>query len=55
VFSRLVYACGARDVTHVLVDGRFVVKDREHEMLDAEAVKARARTQAKKLAARAGL
>jgi cytosine/adenosine deaminase-related metal-dependent hydrolase len=55
VFSRLVYACGARDVTHVLVDGRFVVSDREHRTLDAEAVKARARTQARKLVARAGL
>jgi cytosine/adenosine deaminase-related metal-dependent hydrolase len=55
VFSRLVYACGARDVTHVLVDGRFVVKDREHQALDAEPVKARARLQARKLVARAGL
>jgi len=55
VFSRLVYACGARDVTHVLVDGQLVVKDREHRTLDAEAVKARARVQARKLVARAGL
>ena len=49
VFSRLVYACGARDVVHVMVDGQAVVKNREHQRLDAEAVKAR------KLAARAGL
>jgi 5-methylthioadenosine/S-adenosylhomocysteine deaminase len=55
VFSRLVYACGARDVVHVLVDGQHVVKDREHQRLDAEPVKARARVQARKLAARAGL
>jgi 5-methylthioadenosine/S-adenosylhomocysteine deaminase len=55
VFSRLVYACGARDVVHVMVDGQPVVRDREHRHLDAEAVKARARVQARKLAARAGL
>jgi cytosine/adenosine deaminase-related metal-dependent hydrolase len=55
VFSRLVYACGARDVVHVMVDGHAVVKNREHQRLDAEAVKARARVQARKLAARAGL
>ena len=55
VFSRLVYACGARDVEHVLVDGVHVVKHREHQRLDADGVKARARTQAAKLAARAGL
>lgn len=55
VFSRLVYACGARDVRHVFVDGQLVVRDGEHRRLDAEAVKARARTQAAKLVARAGL
>ncbi len=55
VFSRLVYACGARDVTHVLVDGRIVVKNGTHTRLDVERVTAAARTQAKKLAARAGL
>jgi cytosine/adenosine deaminase-related metal-dependent hydrolase len=55
VFSRLVYACGARDVVHVMVDGQPVVKNREHQRLDAEGVKARARVQARKLAARAGL
>jgi 5-methylthioadenosine/S-adenosylhomocysteine deaminase len=55
VFSRLVYACGARDVEHVLVDGVRVVSHREHQRLDVERVKARARVQAKKLVARAGL
>jgi 5-methylthioadenosine/S-adenosylhomocysteine deaminase len=53
VFSRLVYACGARDVVHVLVDGELVVRDREHGRLDVERVKARAREQARKLVARA--
>ena len=55
VFSRLVYACSARDVVHVLVDGQLVVRDGEHQRLDVERVKARAREQAKKLIARAGL
>ena len=55
VFSRLVYACGARDVQHVLVDGVRVVVDREHQRLDVQRVKARAREQARKLVARAGL
>jgi cytosine/adenosine deaminase-related metal-dependent hydrolase len=55
VFSRLVYACSSRDVTHVLVDGVIVVKDREHQRLDVERVKARAREQARKVVARAGL
>jgi cytosine/adenosine deaminase-related metal-dependent hydrolase len=55
VFSRLVYACRARDVQHVLVDGEIVVKNAEHQRLDVERVKAVARAQAKKLAARAGL
>jgi cytosine/adenosine deaminase-related metal-dependent hydrolase len=55
VFSRLVYACGARDVQHVLVDGVRVVVNREHQRLDVDRVKARAREQARKLVARAGL
>ncbi len=55
VFSRLVYACGSRDVVHVLVDGEFVVKDRQHVRLDVERVKVRARAQAKRLVARAGV
>jgi cytosine/adenosine deaminase-related metal-dependent hydrolase len=54
-FSRLVYACSSRDVVHVMVDGALVVKDREHQRLDAGQVQARARTEARKLAARAHL
>ncbi|HEY8078800.1 MAG TPA: amidohydrolase family protein, partial [Labilithrix sp.] len=53
VYSRLVYACQSRDVEHVLVDGVAVVKNGEHQLLDREAVLARARAQAKKLAKRA--
>jgi cytosine/adenosine deaminase-related metal-dependent hydrolase len=55
VFSRLVYACGARDVEHVFVDGVHVVRHREHTRLDVARVTATARAQAKKLVARAGL
>jgi cytosine/adenosine deaminase-related metal-dependent hydrolase len=52
VYSQLVYACGSRDVVHVVVDGRLVVKDREHQELDAERVRARAREAAAALLAR---
>ncbi len=55
VFSRLVYACTARDVEHVLIDGELVVRHGEHLRLDREEVLERARGQAKKLAARARL
>jgi 5-methylthioadenosine/S-adenosylhomocysteine deaminase len=55
VFSRLVYACGARDVRHVLVDGEVVVRDGEHTRLEGGAVVARARAQAKRVRARASL
>ncbi|HSO35613.1 MAG TPA: amidohydrolase family protein [Labilithrix sp.] len=53
VFSRLVYACTARDVEHVLIDGELVVRSGEHQRLDREAVLARSRSEAKKLAGRA--
>jgi 5-methylthioadenosine/S-adenosylhomocysteine deaminase len=55
VFSRLVYACGARDVRHVLVDGAIVVKDREHQTLDVERIVAQARVEERKLRERAGI
>ena len=55
VFSRLVYACGARDVRHVLVDGAHVVRDGEHARFEEGAVVARARAAAKKVRARARL
>jgi cytosine/adenosine deaminase-related metal-dependent hydrolase len=55
IFSRLVYACGARDVEHVMVEGELVVRHRQHQRLDVERIKARAREQARKLASRAHL
>ncbi len=54
-WSRLVYGCTARDVTHVMVNGELVVRDGEHTRIDAERVLGRARTQAKKLVARSGI
>jgi 5-methylthioadenosine/S-adenosylhomocysteine deaminase len=55
VYSRLVYACTSRDVMHVMVDGRLVVRNGEHQLLDREEVLARARTEAKKLMNRANV
>jgi 5-methylthioadenosine/S-adenosylhomocysteine deaminase len=52
-YSRLVYGCTSRDVTHVMVDGRLVVDAGEHRFLDREKVLARARRHAKKLTSRA--
>jgi cytosine/adenosine deaminase-related metal-dependent hydrolase len=55
VYSKLVYACTARDVVHVLVDGVRLVRFGEATSVDADAVLREARAQAKKLARRAGL
>jgi cytosine/adenosine deaminase-related metal-dependent hydrolase len=55
VYSRLVYACTARDVSHVMVDGKLVVSLGTHAELDAEAVVRRARAEALKVSRRAGL
>jgi cytosine/adenosine deaminase-related metal-dependent hydrolase len=52
-YSRLVYACGARDVTHVMIDGRTVVRDGVHALLDRDEVIAAARTEARRVAKRA--
>jgi len=55
VFAKLVFACGARDVQHVFVDGRLVVKDRTHQTLDVDRVAAQARASARNLVRRAGI
>jgi 5-methylthioadenosine/S-adenosylhomocysteine deaminase len=55
IFSKLVYACQARDVLHVMVRGELVVTFGEHLFLDAEKIAANARAQAKLLTKRAGL
>ena len=53
VYSRLVYAAKSSDVRHVLVDGVIVVKSGEHQKLDADAVLASARKEARALVSRA--
>jgi cytosine/adenosine deaminase-related metal-dependent hydrolase len=55
IFSKLVYACQARDVAHVMVRGELVVTFGEHLLLDAEKIVSTARAQAKILTKRAGL
>ncbi len=55
VFSRLVYACGARDVEHVLVDGELLVQNGEATRVAAARVAAKAREEAGKVRARARL
>jgi cytosine/adenosine deaminase-related metal-dependent hydrolase len=46
LFSTLVYACQSRDVAHVLIDGRQIVKDGELSTLDAREAASRARVEA---------
>ncbi|MND09809.1 N-ethylammeline chlorohydrolase [compost metagenome] len=53
--STLVYATQSRDVIHVFVGGRQVVRNRELQTLDSERVVARAREQIKRLRGRAGV
>ena len=55
VFSKLVYACTALDVLHVVVDGVPLVKNGEHQKYDPPAVAARARAEARKVMLRAGV
>ncbi|HMR76362.1 MAG TPA: hypothetical protein PKD61_14665, partial [Polyangiaceae bacterium] len=51
----LVYATQARDVEHVYVDGRPLVRNGELLTLDAEAIVAAAQRQGKRLMSRAKL
>jgi cytosine/adenosine deaminase-related metal-dependent hydrolase len=53
VFSKLVYACGARDVVDVMVDGELLVRRGELTRVDAARVAARARERARDLVGRA--
>jgi 5-methylthioadenosine/S-adenosylhomocysteine deaminase len=53
--SRVVYACTAADVRHVVVDGTPVVVSKTHQLLDRDRVLASAREHARKLRDRAGI
>ncbi len=55
VFSRLVYACTARDVRHVFASGAHLVRDGESTRFDPAAVAARARAEAQRVRSRAKL
>lgn len=55
VYARLAYAVQSRDVRHVMVDGRFVVRDGKVLTIDVEQALRRARHQLKLLRARAKL
>jgi 5-methylthioadenosine/S-adenosylhomocysteine deaminase len=55
VFSKLVYACSARDVAHVFVDGEPLVRGGELTRMDATRVAARARELARGVLGRAGI
>jgi 5-methylthioadenosine/S-adenosylhomocysteine deaminase len=53
--SALVYCATPRDVVHVLVDGRFIIRDRELTTANESAVLADAVAAAKKVFDRAGM
>jgi 5-methylthioadenosine/S-adenosylhomocysteine deaminase len=55
VLSKLVYACGARDVAHVFVDGELLVHNGQLTRMEAPQIAAKAREAAAKLVARAGI
>lgn len=48
-YSALVYSCSGRDVKHVFINGRWVVKNGEHQLLDSDKVITTARRELKKL------
>lgn len=48
-YSALVYSCLGRDVTDVFVDGKSVVRDREHQIYDSKQVLSSARKELKAL------
>lgn len=48
-YSALVYSCTGRDVRDVWIDGKLIVRDGQHQIYNAEKVKAEARDQIKKL------
>jgi 5-methylthioadenosine/S-adenosylhomocysteine deaminase len=54
-YSALVYSCSGRDVRHVVVNGRVVVRDRRHWKWSAGDVTAEANAQRKRLFSRIGL
>jgi 5-methylthioadenosine/S-adenosylhomocysteine deaminase len=54
-YSAIVYAARPSDVRLTMVDGDILIRDHQPEHLDAAEIAATARTEARGLAARAGL
>ena len=54
-FSAVVYAARPTDVRLTIVDGEILVRDGQPVQLDADEIAATARTEARRLATRAGL
>jgi 5-methylthioadenosine/S-adenosylhomocysteine deaminase len=52
-YSALVYSCNGRDVRNVVINGKIIVKEREHQLLDAAKVKRVAIEEKQKLLQRA--
>jgi len=48
-FSALVYSCNGRDVRNVVIDGRIVVRERTHQLMDDNRVKYKAKEEKQKL------
>lgn len=51
-FSALVYSCNGRDVRNVVINGRVVVRERQHQLIDGEGVKRAAIAEKRQLLAR---
>lgn len=51
-YSALVYSCNGRDVRNVIINGRVIVRNGQHQMLDGERVKRIAIEEKQKLLAR---
>ena len=51
-YSALVYSCSGRDVRHVFVNGKHIIKNGTHQILNEERIKASAKIELKKLLSR---
>jgi cytosine/adenosine deaminase-related metal-dependent hydrolase len=52
-YSALVYSCNGRDVRNVIINGRVIVREREHRLLDGARLRRRAIEEKQKLLSRA--
>lgn len=54
-YSALVYSCSGRDVDSVMINGKWIVRKRQHQSLDSDAVIARAKEELAALKKRASV